>query len=295
MTLTLAPLHPIFAAELSGVDVREEPNAETIEFVEEAMAEYAVIILREQHITDEQQIAWSRHFGPRESPSGPISAFGNGGYRLPQYLFDASNLDLDGEILPKDHPRRAMRGGDRLWHTDSSFNPLPTKWSMLSGRIVPPERGNTEFADTRAAYDALDDAMKAKVEGLTAIHDICHSRKLGGLEEITDTLSRTQPPVHQPLVRIIPRSGRMALLIGAHAESILGMDYEEGNHLLRELTEFATQTQFVYSHAWRTGDLVIWDNRCTLHRATPFDDMTYKRDMRRTTVDEYAPAWAAVG
>ncbi|MDA0241100.1 MAG: TauD/TfdA family dioxygenase, partial [Proteobacteria bacterium] len=273
----------------------KEPNAETIEAVEEAMAEYAVIVLRDQHITDEQQIAWSRHFGPRESPSGPISAFGSGGYRLPQYLFDASNLDLNGEILPPDHPRRAMRGGDRLWHTDSSFNPLPTKWSMLSSRIVPPQGADTEFADARAAYDALDDEMKSKIDGLIAIHDICYSRKLGGLEEITDALRQAQPPANQPLVRTIPRSGRRALLVGAHAESIVGMDYAEGNRLLRELTDFATQSQFVYSHAWRTGDLVIWDNRCTLHRATPFDDMTYKRDMRRTTVDEFAPAWAAVG
>lgn len=295
MNLALKPLHPVFAAEVSGVDVRVEPDAETVEFIEDGMAQYAVLVLRDQQITDDQQIAWSRHFGPRESPSGPISAFSNDGYRLPQYLFDASNLDLDGEILPADHPRRAMRGGDRLWHTDSSFNPLPTKWSMLSGRIVPPEGGNTEFADTRAAYDALDDDMKSKIDGRIAIHDICHSRKLGGLEEITDTLRQTQPPVTQPIVRTLERSGRTALLVGAHGESIIGLTPVEGGTLLRELTEFATQPQFVYSHAWRQGDLVIWDNRCTLHRATPFDDMTHKRDMRRTTVDEYAPAWAAVG
>ena len=295
MKMHTRELHPLFAAEVTGVDVTQAPGPEVVEFIEDAMAKYAVIVLPGQFIDDAAQIAWSRHFGPRESPSGPLSALGNAKSRLPQYLFDASNLGPDGNILPPDHPRRVMRAGDRLWHTDSSFNPLPTKWSMLSGRKVPPAGGNTDFADTRAGYDALDAAGKDQIEDLVAEHNIWYSRVIGGLEDVTEEQRQTQPPVTQPLVRIMPGSGRKAMLVGAHAERIIGMPYQQGNALLRELTDVATQPAFVHSHAWREGDLVIWDNRCTLHRATEFDDVRYIRDMRRTTVDEYAPVWANVG
>lgn len=288
-------LHPVFAAKVTGIDVSQEPDAGVIAFIEDAMAEHAVVVLSGQQIDDDAQIAWSHHFGPRESPSGPVSAFADNQTRLPKYLFDASNLDLDGEILPADHPRRVMRAGDRLWHTDSSFNPLPTKWSMLSGRIVPPDGANTEFADARAAYDALDETMKQRIGEYVVVHNLWHSRKLGGLGDPTESQWQSQPPVTHPLIRTIPGSDRRAMMVGAHAEHIVGLPYDEGNSLLRELTDFATQPRFVYSHKWREGDLVIWDNRCTLHRATPFDDLTCKRDMRRTTVDEFAPAWAAVG
>ncbi|MFP6733344.1 MAG: TauD/TfdA family dioxygenase [Rhodospirillales bacterium] len=214
---------------------------------------------------------------------------------MPQYLFDSSNLDTNYKILPADHSRRVLRAGDRLWHTDSSFNPMPTKWSMLSGRIVPPSGGNTEFADIRAAYDALSDAMKARIEDLVAEHCIWHTREKGGMTVFTTEHEQSLPPVMHPLVRIIPRSGRKSYMAGAHARRIIGMDADEGAKLIQELTDFATQDEFVYSHKWRVNDLVIWDNCCTLHRGTPFEDLKYKCDMRRTTIDEYAPSWAAVG
>lgn len=295
MSFEIRKLHPVFAAEISGVDTRQDISAELVEQIEDAVAEHAVVVLPGQDLTDAQQIKFARYFGPRESPSNKASGYANAGHRLPQYLFDASNIGLDGEILPADHSRRKMRAGDRLWHTDSSFNPLPTKWSMLSARIVPPTGGNTDFTDTRAAYDALDDAMKARIEDLVVEHNLWHSRRKGGMDSFTTEQFQSLPPVTHPLVRIIPRSGRKSYMAGAHARRIIGIDDDEGAAMLQHLTDFATQDKFVYNHHWRRHDLVIWDNRCTLHRGTPYEDMTYKRDMRRTTVDEYAPSWAAVG
>lgn len=295
MSIPVRQLHPVFAGEITGFDTSGEMSPESVTLIEQAMAEYAVIVLPGQDISDDQQIEFAHHFGPRETPAGAASGYASAGHRLPRFLFDASNLGLDNEILPADHPRRAMRSGDRLWHTDSSFNPLPTKWSMLSGRIVPPEGGNTEFADTRAAYDRLDDGMKARIDDLVVEHSLWHSRRKGGMEAFTLEQEQSLPPVTHPLVRSIPGSGRKCYMAGAHAQRIIGMDADEGTALLEELIEFATRDEFVYSHRWREHDLVIWDNRCTLHRGKAYEDMKYKRDMRRTTVDEYAPSWAAVG
>jgi alpha-ketoglutarate-dependent 2,4-dichlorophenoxyacetate dioxygenase len=295
MNFDIKKLHAHFAAEITGFDSGAEVTPELIDFVEDAMAEHAVVVLPDQDITDDQQIAFAGYFGPRESPTGAASGFAAKKNRLPQYLFDASNLDLDGKILAADHSRRVLRAGDRIWHTDSSFNPMPTKWSMLSGRIVPPDGGNTDFADARAAYDGLSNAMRAPIEDLVAEHSIWHSRQKGGMTAITTAHEQSLPPAMHPLVRTIPRSGRRAFMAGAHARRIIGMDAGEGARLIQELTDFATQDEFVYSHKWRLNDLVIWDNRCTLHRGTPFEDLKYKRDMRRTTIDEYAPYWAAVG
>lgn len=295
MTYHINKLNPHFAAEITGFDAGAEMTPQLIDFIEDAMAEHAVVVLPDQNITDDQQVAFAAYFGPRESPAGAAVGDPTRKNRLPKYLFDAGNLDFDGEILAADHPRRVMRAGDRLWHTDSSFNPMPTKWSMLSGRIVPPEGGNTDFADARAAYDALSAEMKARIEDLVAEHSIWHSREKGGLTEIALEHEQSLPPVMHPLVRTIPRSNRKTYMAGAHARRIIGMDAAEGAALIQKLSDFATQDAFVYSHKWRTGDLVIWDNRCTLHRGTPFEDLKYKRDMRRTTIDEYAPSWAAVG
>ena len=297
MPLIVRELHPLFAAEATGIKIGSDIAPETVEEIEDLMAKYAILVLRDQNCTDDEQIAFAKFFGPRETPFG-ATTYGKGSEnRLPMYLFDASNIGRDGEILPLDNARRQMRLGDRLWHSDSSFNPLPTKWSMLSGRVIPPEGGNTDFADARAGYDALPDAMKARLEGLVAEHSIWHSRVKGGMpaEMIGEEQLQVLPPVYQPIVRTIPRSARKALMVGAHAGRIPGMPVDEGRKLLEELTDHVTQPKFVYSHIWRQGDLVIWDNRCTLHRATPFDDTKFKRDMRRTTVDEFAPSWAMVG
>jgi alpha-ketoglutarate-dependent 2,4-dichlorophenoxyacetate dioxygenase len=297
MALTIKELHPVFAAEASGLKIGPNISADMVEEIEDLMARYAVLVLRDQNCTDEEQIEFARLFGPRETPAGATTYGPKNANRLPRYLFDAGNIGLDGNILPLDSERRAMRMGDRLWHSDSSFNPLPTKWSMLSGRVIPPAGGNTDFADARAAYDSLSDEMKRKLEGLVAEHSIWHSRVKGGMkaEMIGTAQHNVLPPVYQPVVRTIPRSNRRALMVGSHAGRIPGMPTEEGRKLLEQLTDHVTQPKYVYSHAWKQGDLVMWDNRCTLHRATPFDDTVHKRDMRRTTVDEFAPSWAMVG
>ena len=295
MVLKVKELHPVFAAEARGLKVGPDLSPSVVEEIEDLMAKYAVLVLPDQKCTDEEQITFSRHFGPRESPLA--AATGMPADRLQQYLFDASNLGTDHQILPEGHPRRQLRLGDRLWHSDSSFNPLPTKWSMLSGRIIPPEGGNTEFADARAAYDALPEAKKAMLDDLVAEHSTWYSRLKGGMDGslIGEKQHQGMPPTLQPVIRMVPRSNRKTIYIGAHAGRITGMSNEAGAALIDELIEWCTQPQFVYSHKWTEGDLVIWDNRCTLHRARPFPDLEYKRDMRRTTVDEFHPAWARLG
>lgn len=297
MPLTVKELHPIFAAEATGIKIGADIGPEMVEEIEDLMAKYAVLVLRDQNCTDQEQIDFAALFGPRESPAGATTYGPKNANRLPRYMFDAGNIGLDGEILPLDNERRQMRMGDRLWHSDSSFNPLPTKFSMLSGRVIPPSGGNTDFADARAAYDSLPEPTKTKLEGLVAEHSIWHSRVKGGMPAsmIGEKQLNVLPAVYQPIVRTIPRSGRKALMVGSHAGRIPGMPTDEGRKLLEELTDHVTQQKFVYSHPWRQGDLVMWDNRCTLHRATPFDDTKFKRDMRRTTCDEFAPSWAMVG
>lgn len=290
-------LHPVFAAEVTGVDAADEPSPETVEFIERAMAEYAVVVLPGQdRVTDERHAEFSRFFGPRETPAGVASGHRTKKYRLGRYMFDASNLDVDGSLLPPDHPRRGMRAGDALWHTDSSFNPMPTKWSMLRAVAVPPEGGRTEFADCRAAYDDLDEDTKAEIENLAAEHSLWTSRRRAGFEDVTEERKKGLPPVIHPLVRTIPRSGRKAIYVGAHAGRVYGLPPREGEALLQRLTEFATQPKYVYAHRWKVGDIVIWDNRAVLHRAGKFEGThRHPRDMRRTTVDEFQPSWALLG
>ena len=199
-------------------------------------------------------------------------------------IFDVSNLDENGKILDLDDQRRAYRQGNELWHTDSSFRQKSATWSMLHARVVPPSGADTEFVDTRAAYDALPAAMKARIDGLVAEHSIWHSRaRLGGYTPTEDE-RKARPPARHPLVRRHPGSGRNALYIASHASHIVGWPEHDGRALIDELMAFATQPRFVYAHPWRRGDLVIWDNRCTMHRATPFESSTHVRDMRRATI-----------
>jgi len=286
--------HPLFAAIVTGIDVGEQPTPETIDTVERAMAEYAVVCLRGSRPNDDQHLAFSRSFGPLELPPDLKISSMSFKPRIAPGLYDASNLDADGNIVGIDSTKRKYSKGNELFHTDSSFNDLPTKWSLLQAHIVPPVGGNTEFIDTRAVYDALSDEMKARVEGLTAEHNLWHSRERGGFTTVTEEMKKAMPAARHALVRT-SANGRKTLYIGAHAASIVGMDAEEGRELLDELYAFATQPQFVYSHRWQDGDLVIWDNRCTLHRATAFEDQLYKRDMRRTTVNEYGEERSSQG
>jgi len=287
MNLVVTPLHPLFVAKVTEVDLSKPIDHDIQRAIERAMDAYAVCVLPGQHLEDEQQIAFSRVYGPLEvSPgigrkSGAISPTARIQHKE---IFDISNLDQDGGILGENNARASFMQGNQLWHTDSSFRPESATWSMLHAKVIPPAGGDTEFADTRAAYDALPDAMKRRLEGLVAEHSLWHSRtRLGGYLPTEEERKSYQSARHK-VVRRHPGSGRNALYIAAHASHMVGMPVEEGQALLRELMEFATQPQFVYCHKWRVGDLVIWDNRCTMHRATPFDATDEVRDLRRTTI-----------
>ena len=279
-------LSPLFAAELIGADLAREPSPELVRTVEDAMAEHAVLVIRDQgHVGDDEHIRFSRAFGPLELP--PNMGLDTGGDRKRRFrpeLYDASNLDDEGNIAAADSLRRRYSKGNEQFHTDSSFNDLPTKWSLLFGHIVTPTRGETEFADTRAAWEALPEETKARIGGLSVEHNVWRSREKAGFKE-TESMRQLMPPAIHPLVRQ-SASGRPALYIGSHADHVVGLREDKGRALLEELVAFATQPRFVYAHRWRPGDLVIWDNRCTLHRATEFDYLTDKRDLRRTTINE---------
>jgi alpha-ketoglutarate-dependent 2,4-dichlorophenoxyacetate dioxygenase len=292
MSLSATPLHPLFAAKIMGLDLSMPIDQGVAQAIERAMDEHAVCVLPDQRLDDERQIAFSQLYGPLEV-SPPVQ--GKSGIAVlnarvkHREIFDVSNLDENGGILDDHDARSAYRLGNRLWHTDSSFRQRSAAWSMLHARVIPPAGGDTEFADTRAAYDALPDAMKKKLAGLIAEHSIWNSRaKLGGYTP-TEEERKLRPPARHQVVRRHPGSGRNALYIASHASHIIGMPVEEGQALLRELIEFATQPRFVYRHKWRIGDLVIWDNRCTMHRAMPFEASGHVRDMRRTTIIDTTP------
>jgi alpha-ketoglutarate-dependent 2,4-dichlorophenoxyacetate dioxygenase len=291
MAYTLKQLHPLFAAELIGADLKKDPSPELVEAVTDAMAEYAVVVLRDQFITDAEQIRFSRKFGPLELPPqiGMRSVGAGSNLRISPEMYDVSNLDVNGDFLPVNSLRHASNKANEDFHTDSSFNGLPTKWSILSGRVVPPEGGDTWFVDTRAVYDALSPEMKQKVEPLVAEHYFWKTRSRAGFKNITDSMKASMPPVQHPVVRVIPESSRKALYIGHHMTHIVGWPRAEGEAFIEEINAFAAEPRFVYAHKWREGDLVLWDNRCTIHKATSFDLFKYKRDMRRTTINEYGP------
>ncbi|MBL0421105.1 TauD/TfdA family dioxygenase [Ramlibacter sp. AW1] len=283
MPFTIKPVTPTFACELIGADLRVESTPQMAEATMQAMDAYGVSVFRDQQIGDEQQIAFSRLFGPLESSPH----FGRGSQEVVRMkypeLFDVSNLDENNQILEDSDRRRAYRNANLMWHTDSSFQPGGAGYSILSARVIPGAGADTEFADMRAAYDALPSDMKRRIEGLVVEHSAFYSRKLVGFEFTEEELQRRRP-TKQFLVQTHPRSGRKSLFLASHASHVVGMPVEEGRALLKELTEFATQPQFVYQHKWRVGDLLLWDNRCTMHRATPFDDFSERRDLRRTTV-----------
>jgi alpha-ketoglutarate-dependent 2,4-dichlorophenoxyacetate dioxygenase len=291
MKPVVTPLHPLFVAKITGVDLGKAIGKDIQRAIEHAMDVYAVCVLPAQYLTDEQQIAFSCLYGPLEvQPDiGRKAGAADRKRRIAsREIFDISNLDENGGILDEDDERALFMRGDQLWHTDASFKKEAVTWSMLHAKVIPPKGGDTEFVDTRAAYDALPDAMTTRLEGLVAEHSLWHSRaKLGGYVP-TEEERRSLPSARHEVVRQHPGSGRNALYIAAHASHIVGMPVEEGRALLGELIEFATQPQFVYRHRWQVGDLMIWDNRCTMHRATPFAVADHVRDMRRTTIIDKA-------
>ena len=286
MSIKIRKLHPSFAAEITGADLTGELAPDLIRLVDQAMADYGVVVLRDQHITDEQHIHFSAQFGVLEKlPEMGMDRT----YRLRRELFDASNLDTEHEILPENDPKRDFSRGNLFWHTDSSYNDLPTRYSFLLARTIPPSGGNTEFADINTAYHDLPEELRTRMEDLYTIHHLWHSRIKGGVKEntITDKMKQAMPPVRHKLVRTITESGKKGLMIGGHCSHIDGWPVEEGHAFLDDLLQRVTQPQYIYSHPWRDADMVIWDNRCVLHRATEYDDIHHKRDLRRTTVDEF--------
>lgn len=279
-------LHPLFVGEVSGVDLSKPIDAETAGQIVKASDDYAILVFHDQTITDEQQIDFSRHFGPLETTIKAIRPDHKA--RLDLHVSDVSNLDEKSKVLSADDRRRMNGLGNRLWHTDSSFKKTPAKYSLLSARVIPPEGGETEFADLRAAYDALPEKKKAEIEGLVAIHSVRHSRAKIGFDDYSPEEMERLEYVPQLIVRTHPGSGRKTLYLASHAAEIEGMPTPEARMLLHDLIEHATQRQFVYTHTWRVGDLVMWDDRCTMHRAREYD-LSYPRDMHRTTVADVAP------
>jgi len=294
MALTFCKLHPHFVGESSAVELRKAHDEETLARIRAGMDEFAVLVFHDQSFSDAEQIAFGERLDGRLHQGTGSRAFTKS--RLDdEALSDISNLDASGEIMKADDRRRHYTLGNRLWHTDASFVDPPGRYSMLHARVVPPVPADTEFADMRAAYDALPADMKAQLEGLRAHHSVAYSRHVLGFEFSAEEQEKLKGAIH-PLVRTIPRSLRRSLYLASHQSRIIDWPIPEGRLLLRDLMEHATQPEFVYRHAWRVGDLVIWDNRATMHRARPFDDAKYRRELRRvTTLDIEQPAFAAAG
>ena len=289
MPLIAEPLHDLFAARITGLDMTRPLPADEVAQILGFMDRYAVCVYpNDVPLSNEQHIAFARHIGPMQH--GHVLTVTGRKDRLAAWpeLVDVGNIDTEGNIQAPDSRARQFNNGNRLWHTDMSFHPNRATYSALNAHLVPPAQGDTEFADERAAYDALPETMKRRIEGLVASHSIWYSRVLSGFPEPTPEEIASRPPALHKIAQVHPTSERKTLYLASHASHIEGMPIEEGRALLKELTDFATQRQFVYRHRWSKGDVVIWDNRCLMHRATPFEDFKYPRDMRRTTCREHA-------
>ena len=290
MTLQIRPAEPDrladFVGEVGGIDLSHPASPAEVAAIVAGMDKYAVLIFRDQKIDDEQQLGFSRNFGTLEHANADIRQPQE--RRLAVEVADISNLGRDNEVLARDDRRRLFSLGNMLWHSDSSFKPTPAKYSLLHARILPPKDGNTEFADMRAAHDALDEDTKAHCRDLVCMHSQIYSRGLLGFAEWTEEEKARNQPVPQRLVRRHPGSGRRSLFLSAHAGEIVGWPVPEARAFLRDLNEHATQRQFVYAHQWRIGDLVMWDNRCMMHRARRYDPNEV-RELHRTTVADVAP------
>jgi alpha-ketoglutarate-dependent 2,4-dichlorophenoxyacetate dioxygenase len=286
MAIALTPLHPFFCAEIGGVDTGQPMDDATFAELRAALDVYGVLVLRDQSLDDERQIAFSRRFGPLLTTRKNNPATGT-------HLARQSNLDLEtGGVIPPEDRRMIYQKGNYLWHADSTFNPEGSICSLLSARIVPPTGGDTEFACMTAAYDALPDETKQKLEGLVAEHSLVYSRSTVTDAALTPEMKAELPGAWQTMVRTNPVTGRKSIYAGAHASHVIGWPLEEGRAFICWLNDFATQPRFCYAHRWRAGDLVIWDNRSTLHRATEYDTVRHKRLMQRTTVVDEAPTVA---
>lgn len=290
MALALRQISRHFVGEASGLDLTRPLSSEEFAAVRDAIDRYAVLVFHDQALTDAQQIAFTRGFGAIENSAGGHVAKAHE-RRLGAEMNDVSNLGMDGKPLARDDRKRMFNLGNRLWHSDSSFRAVPAKYSILSGRKVAASGGNTEFADMRAAYDALDAATKAEIEDLVCEHSLMYSRGSLGFTEFTEEEKIMFRPVRQRLVRTHPASRRKSLYLSSHIGTIVGWPMPEARAFLRDLTEHATAPEFVYVHCWRANDLVMWDNRQTMHRVRRFNESEV-RDMRRTTVAGDGPTAA---
>jgi alpha-ketoglutarate-dependent 2,4-dichlorophenoxyacetate dioxygenase len=293
MSLVTRQVGPCFAAEAEGLDLTRPLSDADVEAIHVAMDTHAVLVFHDQKLDDAQQLAFTRSLGEIEHAIG-TSLRGPDELRLPTTFADVSNLDKNQQVFTRDDRRRLFGLGNRLWHSDSSFKAIPAKYSLLHARSVPSKGGNTEFADMRAAYDALDEETKKEIQDLVCEHSQIFSRQQLGFTDFTDEERERFRPVRQRLVRAHPTTGRKSLYLASHAGGIVGWPVPEARAFLRDLVEHATQRQFVYAHRWRVNDLVMWDNRATMHRARPFPAHE-PRDMRRTTLAGDAPTVAQAG
>lgn len=288
MKVTIRPADPVkpqFVGEVEGIDARKPLAPQQIAAIESGIARFGVLVFRDQALTDDQQIAFTRSFGELEHATGDIVQ--GEARRLRMELNDISNLDRDGNIRARDDRARLFGLGNRLWHSDSSFKAIPARFSLLSARVLPTSGGNTEFADMRAAWDTLDAATQAEIRDRVALHSQVFSRATLGFD-FTEAEPIAWAPVRQRLVRRHPETGRLSLYLSAHIGAIERMPIPEARALLRDLTEHATQPERTHAHVWHSDDLVMWDNRITMHRARPFPP-GQARDMRRTTVTDEVP------
>ena len=284
MSVMFKKLHPHVGGEVSAIDLRKVHDSATLEQLRAGMDEHGVLVFRNQPFTDPEQLAFMQRFDGKLHTKQGAKALGASRFGY-EGVGDISNVDNSGKILAADDRKRQYSLANRLWHTDGSFQDPPGRYSALSARVIPPVSNNTEFADLRQAYDELDAAMQARLAGLTVHHSIAYSRQLLGFDFSVEELDKLKGAIH-PLVRNNPRTGRKSLYLASHATRVMEMPVAEGRLLLNDLTLHATQRRLVFSHEWRDGDLVIWDNLATMHRATEFDDAKYHRELRRvTTID----------
>ena len=289
MSIRITPRSPDnadFAGEINGIDISDGVTTTEVKAIEEAIDHYAVLVFPDQQINDDQQFAFSSHFGPMEQATGDVVALDK--RRLSMRINDISNLDKDGNVLRRDDRTRLFGLGNMLWHSDSSFKHVPARYSLLSARVLPSSGGSTQFADMRAAWDELDSDLQHEAKELVCQHSQLFSRASLGFEDFTEEQLREWQPVEQRLVRRHPRSKRLSLFLSAHIGTINDWPVPEARLYIRDLTEHATNPKFVYTHEWKPWDLVMWDNRSTMHRARRYDH-TQPRDLHRTTVsDEFS-------
>ena len=287
------PVTENFAAEVGDIDLSRPLGAEDIVAIREAFDRYAVLVFPDQALSTGQHLDFARHFGPLETSIATHCK--DTKLRVVAEIADVSNLTENNEVWGENSRQRMFQLGNRLWHSDSTFKLTPAYASLLYARSIPPVGGHTEFADMRAAWEALPEAMKQKVDTLVCEHSIFNSRARLGFTNFSADERAAMPPVPQVMVRTIPQTGRKCLYLASHAGRVIGMEEGEGKALIDELMAHATQRQFVYAHRWRVNDLVIWDNRQTMHRGTPFDDLRWKRDVQRATVEDIANSCAQAG